>query len=582
MTKIKTLKQKALQLPTNPGVYIYKNNQQQIVYVGKAKNLRKRVSSYFNKIQDFKTSLLLEQINEIEYMITPTEIDALVLEDQLISKHQPRYNVLLKHDSSYRYICITRTNPPKITTSRKLYKNQICLGPFPFATHEIVKVARDILGLTKYQQLARTTWQNYLDAANFHKNSNDQFLDETKYQNFINKLIKIIKHGDQTLIDEYQKLMIEFAKKEEYEQALQYRERIELLTKVRQRTTQRPSFGSEQLVYETEHQNQSFIFVFEAKNGLLNLLKKFSFNTQNGQLNILNSFIKQYYTNHEPPQKLKIYSDDHQELDQMLAQYLTNIWQKKIIINKITKKDRLLTLAHQNIQAKLQIKNLLTAQLKQLFGLKNPPETIDFVDISNLSDTVVVGGVVRFINGLPIKNLWRHYTIKTVIGQNDYASITETINRRYQKINLPDVLVVDGGLGQLNAALKALPKNCPTLVVGLAKSEETLIFDNGHSNKLSNQRKADLFIIKGRDTIHNFVIEHSRQKFKQIYKKSWLDEMPGIGSATKLKLIKHFKSIEKIKESSEAELIKAIGKSKAKIILDALKTHASNSVNTSF
>jgi len=570
MIKLETLKKQALKLPHQPGVYLYKNQNGEIIYIGKAKNLHKRVNSYFNKDQDLKTSLLISNIWEIDYTVTKTEIDALTLEDQLIGKHRPHYNILLKDDSSYRYICITRTNPPKITVTRKPVKNSYCLGPFPFAAHEIVKIARDILGLNQAQSIGKLSWEIYLNVA---KPASPL---ENIYQTFINQLIKTIKHGDQTLIKAYHERMQFHAQNLEFEQALQYRNKIALLQKMAQRNNQiAPSKETSQhLIVLIMHQNRILIFVFNIQNGLLSFSKKFSFDIQ-ATNNILESFLKQYYTNHAPPNHIIIcdQTNTSQALDPSINSYLNATWQIKLKI-ELAPKYKLLPLALQNIYSKLNLKDNLTSELKSLLKLETLPETIDFVDISNLSDLIVVGGVIRFINGLPIKSLWRHYNIKTVVGQNDYASISETISRRYCTISLPDVLIVDGGLGQLNAALKFLPKNSKTVVVGLAKKEETLIFTNGTTHKLSLQQPAERFIIKGRDTVHNFVISHTRTVFKKYYKASWLDQIPGIGPNTKLKLLTHFRSPEDIKGATLLELSQIIGKAKAKQINDFNKSRS--------
>lgn len=587
MKNLKELKALALKLPHLPGVYQYKDDTGQIIYIGKAKDLNKRVNSYFRTNQDLKTNLLISNIHDIEYTVTPSEIDALTLEDQLINQYQPKYNILLKSDSSYRYICLTKTNPPKITTSRRPIKGQYCLGPFPFATHQIVNIARDILGLTKYQQLAAPDWQLYLDASNFSKNKRELVLSNKLYQDFINKLIKTIKHGDKSLIEQYQKHMQTHADKLEFEQALQYKHKIELLNKLTQRTSQiNPTqIKSEHLLVLLEHNHKILIFLFNIQNGLLHKLGDFKFSI-NYPDNILETFLKQYYTQHTPPTQISIYIESElalrssqseveptYKLDPLIGEYLKLNWSIQPKIEFITS-HKLLNLALQNIKAKINLKTDLNQALKKLLNLAQAPSTVDFVDISNLSDQIVVGGVVRFVNGEPVKSLWRHYTIKTIQGQDDYASISETILRRYSKITPPDILFVDGGIGQLNAAIKSLPSNCHTLAIGLAKAEETLIFANQNTIKLSLKNLADKFIIKARDSVHNFVVGHTRKVFKKFYKRSELDNIAGIGPSTKIQLLKYFKSIDQIKISKSQDLAKIIGKHKAQIIFDYFSSKA--------
>lgn len=568
MTKLESLKKQALVLPHLPGVYSYKDQTGSIIYIGKAKNLYKRVNSYFNKAQDLKTNLLINQICEINYTVTPTEIDALTLEDQLIGEHRPHYNILLKEDSSYRYICLTRTNPPKITISRKPIKKHYCLGPFPFAVHQIVSIARDILGLTKNHQLAANDWQLYLEAANFRSKKTNILSDQAEiYQNFIIKLVKTIKHGDQTLIDEYQQRMHLHAQNLEFEQALQYRNKIMLLQKMTQRTSQiNPKVQiSEHLIVSFPASQQLLIFLFNIQHGLLHLIKDFKFKLNHTD-HQLESFIKQYYSQQPPPSHITIHQahQAQQLIDPMIIHYLNHKWQTKTTIT-IVKNHKLLPLALKNIETKINNKANLASQLKQLLNLSFLPETIDFIDISNLDSKIIVGGVVRFVNGEPVKNLWRHYTIKTVSGQNDYASIFETISRRYNTISYPDILIVDGGVGQLNVAQNCLP-NKNTHVFSLAKAQETLIYPNHHTHQLSLHDPAEKFIIKGRDTVHNFVVQHCRTVFKKYYKQSWLDSVPGIGPSTALKLLTHFKSSDHIKDANLAELTLVIGKAKAELL----------------
>ncbi|NDF16208.1 hypothetical protein EB061_12975, partial [bacterium] len=331
MKNYSELKAQALKLPHLPGVYQYKNQAGDIIYIGKAKDLHKRVNSYFKNNSDLKTSLLLDQIATIEYSVTPTEIDALTLEDQLIRAYQPRYNILLKTDSSYRYICLSKTNPPKITTNRKPVKNLYCFGPFPFATNQIVTIARDILGLTKYQQLAAPNWELYLDAANFSKNKPANFLNEKVYQNFIDQLIKTIKHGDQKLILDYQNKMAEHAKKLEFEQALQYKQKIELLNKFTQRTSDlnQKKNSNQQLIIVIEQQNKACIFIFNIQHGLLHAVQNFKFDLrQNNLQDILEAFLKQYYANHLPPAEILLHIQipkliNNLQIDLAISDYLT-------------------------------------------------------------------------------------------------------------------------------------------------------------------------------------------------------------------------------------------------------------------
>lgn len=573
MTKLELLKKQAILLPHLPGVYSYKDQTGTILYIGKAKNLYKRVNSYFNKTPDLKTSLLLSQIDTIDYTVTPTEIDALTLEDQLINTHQPHYNILLKEDSSYRYICISHHTPPKIITSRKPIKKYYCLGPFPFATHQIVNIARDILGLTKNQYLTTNNWQLYLEAASFRGKKMDTNTEQAElYHNFITKLVQTIKNGDHSLITEYQQRMEFHAQRLEFEQALQYRNKITLLQKMTQRTSQiNPAAqSSEHLIISLKATKELFIFLFNIQHGLLHLIQEFKFKLYD-PFQQLESFIKQYYSQQPPPRQIIIHliNQSAQLFDPMIMRYLSNKWQKSTKIT-IVKHHKLLPIALKNIEIKINHKINLASQLKQLLRLSFTPDTIDFIDISNLSDNIIIGGVVRFVSGEPVKNLWRHYTIKTVPGQNDYASIFETISRRYRTISLPDVIVVDGGIGQLNVVQNYLSNNPNVSVFSLAKTHETLIYPNHHTYQLSLHDPAEKFLIYGRDTVHNFVVQHCRKIFKKHYKASWLDLIPGIGPNTKLKLLAHFKSSSKIKQASSEELILVIGKAKTRLLIEYL------------
>ncbi|MDO9186502.1 MAG: excinuclease ABC subunit UvrC [Bacteroidia bacterium] len=581
-------------LPDNPGVYQYYDAEGKIIYVGKAKNLKKRVLSYFKDQHDSgKTMVLVKKIVDIKYIIVDTEIDALLLENNLIKKYQPRYNVLLKDDKTYPWICIKKEPFPRVFTTRIVVKD----GSTYFGPYASGRVMHMVLDLIKQLYKLRNCNLKLDDksiAANKFKVCLEYHIGNCKapcvgketeedYDQTISEIREIIKGNINTVSRHLKILLQQYIEKMEFENAQIIKEKIDLLEKFQSKST---------VVSPTINNVDVFSIVSDEKSGYVNFLK------------VMNGAIIQ---GHTIELKKKLDESDEELLTLAIAELRDrfNSDSKEIIvpfaidtefpnieftIPQRGDKKHLLELSERNVEyykrEKMKQESLvdperhtkrILEQMKKDLHLSEEPRHIECFDNSNFQGAYPVAAMTVFKDAKPSKKDYRHFNIKTVEGPDDFASMEEVIYRRYKRVleenqPLPQLIVVDGGKGQLSSAIESLEKlglRGKVGIIGIAKKLEEIYFPNDSIPMYLDKRSETLKIIQQiRDEAHRFGITHHRSKRDKGTLKTELTEIKGISTTTAQKLLSHFKSVKNIKEADEAEMVEIIGKSKAKIVFD--------------
>ena len=594
-------------IPQSPGVYQFLNKDQKIIYVGKAKNLKKRVSSYFQKnLKSRKTINLVKNINSIEHVVVQSESDALLLENSLIKKNQPKYNILLRDDKTYPWICIKNERFPRVFLTRKLIKD----GSEYFGPYTNIKVINILLNIVRTIYPLRTS--NYNFSSNkikksdkklylkifkknehsiiigFHENSlkkvSEDLLSEKLYDKNISLVREILNGKFKKVKDLLKKDMYKFSKKMDFEKAHNIKEKLELLENYQSRST---------VVSQKLNNIDVFTIISDSENAYINYLQiaygrvirfhnqEIKKNLNEDEIDILSLVI------------INLRQKFNSESKTIISQYnLTKQLNIKFIVPKAGDNKKLLELSLKNCKMyklkrfkQIQIldperhKNRIMNQMKVDLKLENEPNHIECFDVSNIQGTNSVAACVVFIDGKPMKKMYRKFIIKTVEGPNDFKSMEEIIYRRYSRLlnenkSLPKLIVIDGGKGQLSSAVKSLKKldlykSIP--IIGIAKRLEELYFPNDSIPLYLNKKSESLKVIQNlRNEAHRFSLTFHKSKRSKVSLKSELDIINGIGEKTKLKLLKKFKSISNIKKHSFDEVSSEIGKSKTKKLFEFL------------
>lgn len=594
--KIDYLKEQVSLLPHLPGVYQYFDKEGEIIYIGKAKDLRKRVASYFQKTPDrWKTAVLVRRIVEIKHIVVETEHDALLLENNLIKKYQPRYNVLLKDDKSYPWICIKRESFSRVFLTRNIIKD----GSLYFGPYTSLRMANTIMNLIKQLYKLRTCKHN-LSSENISKkkfkvclehhigNCKAPCVGKISEQDYIKKteeIKKILKGNISSVIDILKEKMNAFSVELKFEEAQDIKERILLLEKYQSKST---------IVNATINNVDVFSIVDDEKNAYVNFLR------------VSNGAIIQVYTT-----SLKKKLDETKE--ELLPRVITEIRERfnsfsreviipfeidflipevRFTIPQKGDKKKLLELSERNakyyrleqnrqkdrIDPERHSKRKLETIKKDL-NLDSLPVHIECFDNSNIQGTNPVAACVVFKNAKPTRSEYRHYNIKTVEGANDFASMEEVVFRRYSRLlkeekDLPQLIVIDGGKGQLSSACAALRKldlMNKIAIIGIAKKLEEIFFPNDSIPLYLDKNSESLKIIQHlRNEAHRFGINFHRNQRSKNFINSELNEIKGIGEKTVQNLLTQFKSVKNIKSQNLESISEVIGKSKAKILFEAL------------
>jgi excinuclease ABC subunit C len=586
-------------LPRNPGIYKYYNKENELLYVGKAKDLRKRVSSYFLKnLTSYKTHELVNRIHHIEFTIVNSEQDAFFLENSLIKNFQPRFNINLKDDKSYPYIVIKNEPFPRIFLTRKhIEDGSEYLGPYT-SVHRV----RELLGFIRQTIPIRTCALN-LTAKNierkkfkvcleYHlgncKGPCEALQDEQDYKEGIQQIKNLLKGNLNPVINHFKNEMKVLAGKMEFEKAELIRKKVDFLKNYQSRSVvANPRLSEMDIFSIVKYEDKAYINYLMVQNGTIVqtktiLTENFLDETEEEILafaiaqrrNTFNSKAKEIivpFAISYPENEIEITvpkgGDKKKllELSEKNAQYF---------IDEIKNKQRL----------KLDKKNIdkidLLKQVQQDLKLSQVPFHIECFDNSNFQGSYPVSAMVCFKNGIPSKKDYRHFNVKTVEGINDFATMKEAVYRRYKRVieealPWPDLIIIDGGKGQLSAAAEALHElnaTGKTTLAGLAKNIEEIFFTGDHESlKLPYDSESLKFIRGIRDEVHRFGITHHRKRRAKGVFKNELEEVKGIGKETANKLLKEFKSVKNIKEKDVSEISKIIGKTKAAILLNELK-----------
>lgn len=585
-------------LPHNPGVYQYYDVEGKIIYVGKAKNLKKRVSSYFNKDQseNGKTQILVKKIVDIKFIIVDTELDALLLENNLIKKYQPRYNVLLKDDKTYPWICIKNERFPRVFTTRNIVKD----GSLYFGPYASVKVMHTVLDLIKQLFKLRNCNLN-LSEENIKAKKFKVCLEyhignckapcianesEEEYNQTIANIKEIVKGNISTVSKHLKTLLNEHVGKLEFEKAHTIKEKIDALEKFQSKST---------VVSPTITNVDVFSITSDEKTAYVNFLKVVNGSIIQGHTIELKKKLDESNQELLSLSIVELRERFHSDAKEVIVPFEieTEFPGIEFIIPQRGDKKHLLELSERNVEyykrEKIKQESLvdperhtkrILEQMKKDLRLTEEPRHIECFDNSNFQGAYPVAAMTVFKDCKPSKKDYRHFNIKTVEGPDDFASMEEIIYRRYKRVqeenlSMPQLIVIDGGKGQLTSALESLDKlglRGKVAIIGIAKKLEEIYFPGDSIPLYLDKRSESLKIIQQiRDEAHRFGITHHRSKRDKGTLKTELTEIKGISDTSAQKLLSHFKSVKKVKEASENELEGVIGKAKAKTIIDYYK-----------
>ena len=584
-------KRELAKVPHEPGVYRYFDATGEVIYVGKAKDLKNRVGSYFtnSKGHDRKTLRLVSQIRKIEFTIVNTEFDALLLENQLIKRYLPKFNILLRDDKTYPFVCVTNEHFPRVITTRRIDRKQ---GTFygPFAN---LKPMYTVLEMFSQLFTIRTCNYNlapeniqagkYKVCLEYHigncKGPCEGKQAEGDYDKDIEQVHHILKGNLKPAQDFFRGCMVEAAGEMAFEQAQKFKDKMDVLHRFQSKST---------VVNPKIADADVFSIASDETAAYVNFMK------------VVNGTIVQAHT---VEIKKKLEEPDPDVLAMMIVEFrgqygsnakeiITNIpldvdLQAEVTIPQIGDKKKLLDMSLKNVlyfrrerqeraaaeaTANSSKKDRVLITLKKDLQLKSLPNRIECFDNSNIQGTNPVSAMVCFVGGKPANKEYRHYSIKTVIGPNDFASMYEVVTRRYSRVleeatGLPDLIVIDGGKGQLSAACDAL-KNLDLYgkvpIIGIAKRLEEIYFPEDNLPLYIDKKSESLKLIQRiRDEAHRFAITYHRDKRSRNSLISELESVEGVGKVTAAKLLKHFKGVTKIREASLDEVAEVVGKDRA-------------------
>ena len=607
------LQTKLENLPTNPGVYLMKNDQGEIIYVGKAVNLRNRVRSYFRELKpdQAKTKALVKHIADLEYIIADNELEALVLECNLIKKYRPKYNINLKDDKTYPFLKITNEDYPQVLVTRKVLKDGArYFGPYP-SVNELRNSLEMIRKIFPFRSCKQKVFTNDRPCLNAHIQMCYApcigRISKEEYNEMIEEIALFFEGRQDGLVKRLRKEMEEAAENLDFEQAARLRDQLQGVEQIM--TQQKAVLGGEDdqdVIAMARGINQCCVQIFFVRGGKIvgreNYFLRGTDDSSRGE--VIASFMKQFYlTSQFIPRHILL--ETELEEQSILEQWLTEKRESRVYL-KVPKRGQakeLVDLVGRNASEALarqeqeetyqeQRTNGVLEQLQNMLGLEDVPHRMECYDISNTQGTESVASMVVFVDGKPKKDQYRRFKIRTVDGANDYASLKEVLTRRLKhglaeqteggngKFSaFPDVIMMDGGRGQVNIALEVLKElELSIPVCGMVKDSHHRtrgLYYNNIEIPMDSHSELFLLITRMQDEAHRFAITYHRSLRGKRNLASVLDDIPGVGEKRKKNLLKHFGSFTKIKEASIEELleVEGINHAVAEEIYSYLKTH---------
>ncbi len=591
------LQEKLKLLPENPGVYLMLDKDGIVIYVGKARVLKNRVRQYFHTTQKSeKVAAMVENIVDFSYIITQTEIDALALENNLIKKYKPKYNILLKDDKTYPYIKVTTKEEfPRVCITRKIKKDGKYFGPFMGGVRcgDILDIVESVYNVRTCATIVGTKPKKPCLAYHLRRCQAPcaHLCDKKTYAEQVKKAIDFLDGNYEEAEEILRQKMTRFAENEEFELAMEYREKLQMLSKLKWKriTSLNRSINADIIALKTNYLYSS-VNVLITRSGIMQGGSNFALEDCSfSETDALTAFIIQFYSTHELPQE--IIAQEFCE-KQLIERYFLEKFGKKVVVTlaKLGVKKQLLDMAEKNADEylvksmdKIRHKNDMTKnackRLQELLGLKKYPKRMECYDISNISGVDKVGSMVVFIDGEAERSSYRRFKIKTVEGANDYASHQEMMRRRLAKLGTeeeerfpkPDLIVIDGGKGQLSAVKEVFDEAGITDIelISLAeKEEEVFTLFSAFSVRIDKRDYALKMLQRLRDEAHRFAITYFRSLHSKRNLASVLEEIEGVGKKKQAALMAKFGTIDKIMQASEEELctVEGIGKELAKII----------------
>lgn len=590
-------------LPASPGVYIMKDAYDNVIYVGKAVVLKNRVRQYFQSYRNHsdKVRSMVKNIKSFEYIMTDSEAEALILECNLIKKYKPKYNVLLRDDKTYPYIKITTNEKfPRVMKVRRISKDSAkYFGPYTniAAVNETLDTIRSIYPIrTCSMDIEKGIRNKVRPCLNFHINRCigpcTGMVDEKEYSNIIEEVVMFFSGKEDGLLKTLEEKMYECSSKMMFEEAAKYRDRIESIKELtqRQKITNANSQIDQDVIAMSTLDNHACVQIFFVRNGKVSGRENFMLDgvEKSERYEILGSFIKQFYMNQEfIPKELIVEEDflDREIMEEILSSKkgssvsirIPQKGEKKAMVLMVRKNADEYLIKFDDIKKKKYQKSIgALEELRELLGIEGRLERIESFDISNLQGVDNIGSMVVYTNGVKSPKEYRRFKIKTVVGQDDYASMAEVIDRRIRHGNLPDLILLDGGKGQVSAVKSILDLHDIDIPVwGMFKNDRHRTKGLVNENReivLDTTSQLFRFIYSIQEEVHRFAISYHRSLRDKRLTKSILDDIKGVGPKKKMALIKAFGDIENMKKATLEEISKfeGINESLAKKIIEVL------------
>lgn len=599
ISRLSRLKKRANRLPLLPGVYIMKNKNDEIIYIGKAKALKNRVTQYFGggSGHTAKVRKMVSNVDHFEYIVCDSEFEALILENSLIKQNQPKYNILLKDDKGYSYVKITNDKWKKITFSRSADKRGEYIGPYSslYVVKETVDEARKIF---KLPDCSRSFDKPSKPCLNYHIGICDApcrgKMSLGSYLENVNAAVDFIKHGgaDSETETELNDKMLAAAERLDFETAAKLRDRINAMKRIREKQkVVRATYKSEDVIASALLGETAAVSVFIFRNYRLSDKQVFLFDGISDRESLYEEFLQRYYLEKEdiPARVLIDASADFSATGRWLTEKSGH--SVSFINPKLGEQKALLDMCLNNAAETLSQKAERTGremsvldEMARLLGLPSAPRYIEAYDISNTAGSENVAGMIVYKDGRPFKPAYKRFKIKSFLGQDDFRSMAEVLDRRFTEYEkgedegfavLPDLILLDGGLGQMSAVRPVLEKHGITVpLFGMVKDSKhrtRAIAAEGGDISIKSNRAAFTFITGIQDEVHRFAIGYHKQRRSRSMLASELTEIEGIGKARAAALLKHFKTVKAIKAATADELAAAPGMTKA--AADAVYKH---------